>query len=130
MAPFLYQVLRDNDLKLREANMPKSVKIGIFKYDVLFPYNFDFMAEPPAAQAHHEGLEFQISDAKCKEVRNQNLMYMIVCAVSNFLLDASKLGSGDDETKHLRVCFAHGFHQVVMDNKLDILFREYGKTRK
>ena len=126
------QVLKDNDLYLDTGKIPKKVNINCFTYDVVYPYIFEEFEEGLAGQTANTDLELRLSRTSDGEIYNDRftkvcLVYCIQSAITHLYFDLNKEVKSVETLKSKS--FAHGWYQILFDNKLDKLVKKYRKVK-
>lgn len=124
----LYQVLRENDLKLGEKGLPKKLKIGGMIYKIIFPYTFyDDTCSNSSFLADADSLEIKVSEIDDSGLKahhsyiSQDFLYSVLNAIYATYLNSFKDIAPSDEAFS---CLVKGVYQVIVDNKLNDLFRK------
>jgi len=127
LAVGMSQILFENDLYLRnrQLSIPPRLNIIGFNVKVTFPYDFK---EGSLQSSFNTALsEIRIAKRKYDDIFSPPylkylLIHNLVAAVSSYL----RLPHRDNNNGVLK-SLGIAFHQVIMDNKLDILYRRVGK---
>ena len=135
MSNWLYQIVKENDLKIAKSKLPENIKIGAFDYKVL-TYRFQDDTNS-ACTVEHETQKFLVSDRDANGndyapgIKMTNFIYLITCCICEMstiprgFTYGEKIGNG--VTNHQ--AFAAGIYQVFCDNDLEKLIKSDGELK-
>jgi len=119
-----YQVLVDNELNLKEGELPKTVKVGGFTYKVIHPYAFKDECDTCYSSSHNEaglfrlsteGVEGDYADSFIK----MNLVELIMYSIGYVYV-------GESCTSDMSAIISRmscGLYQVFVDNNIEELIK-------
>lgn len=123
------QILIDNDIYLHSDKMPKKIKVAGFSYRVDFPYKFVESVDDLAAQTINNSLIIRVGAEDSGELYNQSFIKAVLVYSINSAVGWIYLGREEEPepVTHVKSSnFAHGWYQVLKDNKIDSLVKIYG----
>jgi hypothetical protein len=99
--------------------LPKSIKIGQYTYQVIFPYRFKERSDY-AGQADHDLLELRISDVdQCGNIRPDSATFVVFIHEILHCIDRiycmNRIGK-EQAKEELIEALAQGITQVFVDN--------------
>lgn len=122
----LYQVLVDNDLQFYKNTVIKSIKVGGFRYKVIYPYTFvDTGITVQAFNPDSDSLEVKVTDidytgSKCSVEYVKQVLFGCIMYLINLTYNGEHWGDIEDNDLYT---YSRGIYQLIKDNKLNELFR-------
>ncbi len=108
-----FQVLTDNDLFLdKPGKMPKAIKIGGFKYKVIYPFDFE-EGEDASALIIHGPLEFFIGSSYKES--DSSIKCKLIGLILRIIDIQYRINKGDEDILQNMV---EGIYQVFKDNNI------------
>ena len=119
-----FQVLKDNDLLLdKKHEMPKSVKIGGFKWKIQYPYVFrDLTSSAMQVDYHHLTIRIGCAIETGLQASNSFTKHCLINAILKCICDSLDISKIGDDNRILS-SLSEGFCQVFMDNKVQKIIR-------
>lgn len=128
----IYQVLADNDLMLTVSEMPTNVRICGADFAVINEYDYEDM---PDATSHVDFDTYEMFIGKelngikfCEQFKKITFMYTLAHSILYMYMDNKGVRELTDKIS-IR-SFSHGLYQVLRDNKIEELFKEWTKRQE